>query len=231
MATPSPPPELGDAGDSVADHTVRTVGRLAADLGHDLNNQLSVIINYSFVLQRALAQVPGAGAHMDELTRAAWRASDLVESIRSVAGARVKGAQSIDLEACLFGMQPLLQLICEGSCELSLRCGAAPRVHAPLAQLERIVCAATASLAKRARQYTPSHAILSMQGGVSPNQRPQLRLWLERTSGVRERRDTPGGGRPLAPNRGIGGHAPLRRAFQLTGARATRRGDSLCITF
>jgi signal transduction histidine kinase len=82
------------------------LGRLAAEVAHDLNNQLAVITNYGFILERQLAGTPQAMLAR-ELRDAAWRASATARRLKAVARPRDL-TRGVALDELILDLRPLL---------------------------------------------------------------------------------------------------------------------------
>jgi signal transduction histidine kinase len=54
---------------------------VASEIAHDFNNQIAVILNYTFVLLRQMPQESPLKAHVSEMQAAAWRASQIAQAI------------------------------------------------------------------------------------------------------------------------------------------------------
>jgi signal transduction histidine kinase len=57
---------------------------VASEIAHDFNNQIAVILNYTFVLLRQMPQDSPLKAHVSEMQAAAWRASQIAQAIHRV---------------------------------------------------------------------------------------------------------------------------------------------------
>ncbi|HKU41688.1 MAG TPA: PAS domain-containing protein [Polyangiales bacterium] len=55
--------------------------RVASEIAHDFNNQIAVILNYTFVLLRHMPDGSPLKAHVAEMQAAAWRASQVAQAI------------------------------------------------------------------------------------------------------------------------------------------------------
>lgn len=208
---------------------LEAVGRLAADIGHDLNNQLSVILNYSFVLERELLRLPTARTHLLELTAAAWRASLIVDTVQRMGGPRLRAPESIDINACVVGLLPVLRQLAP-NCDFHLSLsGRTPPLSAPRSLLEQVICAAALNAAKRAYEGST----LTLETGSGPGGKPQITIRTDRESGIpgllRGHSEPPRQSLHRVP--GLSGHAALRRAFRLIGARSERSFGNLHISF
>jgi nitrogen-specific signal transduction histidine kinase len=58
-----------------------TLQRVASEIAHDFNNQIAVILNYTFVLLRHMPDGSPLKAHVAEMQAAAWRASHVAQAI------------------------------------------------------------------------------------------------------------------------------------------------------
>jgi PAS domain S-box-containing protein len=93
-------------------HTLSTMGRLAAELAHDINNQLAVVLNYGFVLRRQLQ--PALVEHMDELQAAAWRASAVARKLLGFGRRPLSEPAPVQLGDTLRELEPLLAHVLQG---------------------------------------------------------------------------------------------------------------------
>jgi|GEM_PF-257687 len=60
---------------------MEAIGTLAGGIAHDFNNILTVIFGYSYMLEHALKKDPTSKTQVEEILKAAHRASDLVQQI------------------------------------------------------------------------------------------------------------------------------------------------------
>jgi signal transduction histidine kinase len=58
-----------------------TLKGVASEIAHDFNNQISVILNYTFVLLRHMPADSPLKQHVSEMQAAAWRASQVAQAI------------------------------------------------------------------------------------------------------------------------------------------------------
>lgn len=58
-----------------------TLQRMASEVAHDFNNQIAVILNYTFVLLRHMPADSPLKAHVSEMQAAAWRASQVAHAV------------------------------------------------------------------------------------------------------------------------------------------------------
>ncbi|HEY2735395.1 MAG TPA: PAS domain-containing protein [Polyangiales bacterium] len=99
------------------------VGRVASEMAHDFNNQIAVVINYSFILLRQLPDDSPLRAHVTEMQTAAWRASQVAQEMLGFGGQRNAEADEIDLNALLGDVQALFAHALREDTRLVLRLG------------------------------------------------------------------------------------------------------------
>lgn len=88
---------------------LETIGRLASEIAHDFNNQISVVLNYTFILLRQLKDADASKAHVSQMQTAAWRASQLAQEMLGFGGRRSTDAESIDLGRVAASMTALFR--------------------------------------------------------------------------------------------------------------------------
>ena len=62
--------------------------RFTSEIAHDFNNQIAVILNYTFVLLRHMPADSPLKAHVAEMQAAAWRASQVAQAIHRALSTR-----------------------------------------------------------------------------------------------------------------------------------------------
>jgi nitrogen-specific signal transduction histidine kinase len=62
--------------------------RFTSEIAHDFNNQIAVILNYTFVLLRHMPADSPLKAHVAEMQAAAWRASQVAQAIHRALSSR-----------------------------------------------------------------------------------------------------------------------------------------------
>ena len=132
------------------------LGRLAAELGHEINNQLAAALNYASIVQRRVVSFGGTAAalrggassngagliepeHLDELQQALWRASGWTASLRLVGRQRSVAPERLHCDQVLLELEPLLRHIAS---ELNLHFdldAARSCIQIPRAYFEQVV--------------------------------------------------------------------------------------------
>jgi hypothetical protein len=141
--------ELEERSTACSESTLESMGRLAGELAHDINNQLSAALNYVFVLQRRLGRIPACGPHLDGLHAAAWQAASLASSLKLVARKRSQQPEWVQLDGVVSAMLPLLRhLVGDARVELRAELGL-PQLYAPLAYVEQLIVMLTLSSIQR----------------------------------------------------------------------------------
>jgi hypothetical protein len=84
-----------------------TLGRVTGEFAHDFNNQIAVILNYSFIMLRQLPEDSPLRSHVGEMQNAAWRASQFAEMMLGLGGRRATEADEVDVNALLGDVQAL----------------------------------------------------------------------------------------------------------------------------
>jgi signal transduction histidine kinase len=122
-----------------SENAFEALGRLAAELGHEINNQLAAALNYGSIVQRRIGATTAEGEHLGELQQALWRASAWASSLRVVGRQRSATGESLQLDQVLLDLEPLLQHI-TGDVALHFDLDAArSSVFVPRAHLEQLI--------------------------------------------------------------------------------------------
>lgn len=142
------------------------LGRMAAELAHDLNNQLAAVLNYSFVLERQAGE--GLREHVRELQDAAWRASALARKLKVIGRPREAQVCDLELDDVIRDLRPVLAHIA-GELPLHTQLPISlPAVRTSESGLEQLIVALLMTVVARA----PDGAALVLaaaelpQGGV-----------------------------------------------------------------
>ncbi len=88
---------------------MEAVGRLAGGVAHDFNNLLTAIVGYSELLHRQVAHNDQLRSDVEEIQRAADRASDLTRQLLAFGRKQVLKPTVIDLNLSVAGIQRMLQ--------------------------------------------------------------------------------------------------------------------------
>jgi PAS domain S-box-containing protein len=97
-------PVTSDRGSEV----LETMGRLSAEIAHDFNNQIAVVLNYTFILLRQLPADSPLREHVRQLQAAAWRASQVAQEMVTFGGRRTNDPAILDLNAVVAGLGEVL---------------------------------------------------------------------------------------------------------------------------
>jgi signal transduction histidine kinase len=198
---------------------------LLAVLGHDISNQLTIALNYSFLLARSVEDNPELREYVDEMQQAAWRASHLTQLMRIVAPPRSTQPNGVDLHDAIEAAWPLLERIgAPAQLKLDAR-RACPQVIAVRTDVDQILCA----LALHARR------VLAGGGAWGLSVRPHsdakgdaVRLSCLLSAPPRAQDESSSGVQPnTPPPRGDLLRAALRRAK----ARLSRRANTVRVDF
>jgi hypothetical protein len=106
---------------SSARDVLATMMRVAGSVAHDFNNQIAVVLNYSFILLRELASEAPARAHVEELQHAAWRAADTARHLLQLGDKRPADKGSLDVNDVIREAHAALSLISRSQSEIEQR--------------------------------------------------------------------------------------------------------------
>ncbi|MDD9941717.1 MAG: hypothetical protein OXU20_11795, partial [Myxococcales bacterium] len=188
-------------------------GRVVGELAHDLNNELSILLNYSFVLlRRAQRAEPPLQEHLAELQRAAWRASGIGRAFVRFGRQRNADQGRCDLVSTVRGMEPVMNLSLMGSRALVVDTpDTALLAQVPRGRLELLLLRA-AVLANSLPPERPLCVDLRVQPRTSGGSEAVLQVGPTLTEGVH----LPGQG-PEGPAADSGLLARLRDSFERAG--------------
>ena len=111
---------------SSARDVLATMMRVAGSVAHDFNNQIAVVLNYSFILLRELASEAPARAHVEELQQAAWRAADTARHLLRLGDKRPADTGALDVNVVVREAYAALSLISRSQSELEQRLSVEP---------------------------------------------------------------------------------------------------------
>lgn len=97
------------------------VGRVASEIAHDFNNQIAVVLNYSFILLRELPHTSPLRAHVSEVQSAAWRASEVAREMLRFGGQRRSDSDELDLNVLIAEAQALFLYTLRGTARVEQR--------------------------------------------------------------------------------------------------------------
>jgi PAS domain S-box-containing protein len=141
LATASDDP-VPDA--SAVDERLESLGMLAGGVAHDFNNVLAVVRgNLEFArdaLEESPPDVRTALVDLHAVERAADRATSLVRQLLAFGRMQTRSPESLDLNAVMRDVAPILRLSIGGEIHLALRLAPAlPRVLADRTQVEQVL--------------------------------------------------------------------------------------------
>jgi two-component system, cell cycle sensor histidine kinase and response regulator CckA len=90
---------------------MEAVGKLAGGVAHDFNNLLSVMISYASMISDSLAPADPLRADVEEIRRAADRASELTRQLLAFGRQQVMQPRVLDLPRALAGLEKMLRRI------------------------------------------------------------------------------------------------------------------------
>ncbi|MDE3174457.1 MAG: PAS domain S-box protein, partial [Gemmatimonadota bacterium] len=102
---------------------MEAVGLLAGGVAHDFNNLLTAIKGFSSLLLEAVGDNQAAQECVDEIVRAAERASGLTKQLLAFSRRQLLRPELLDLNARLREMQPMLRVLASNSIELTFDLG------------------------------------------------------------------------------------------------------------
>jgi nitrogen-specific signal transduction histidine kinase len=136
-----------------AEAGIEAVGRLVAEVAHDINNQLSAALNYVFILRRRLAADAELAPHFEELQSTAWRAATLTSGLKLLGPKRSNDVEVLNVAAMVELLLPLLRHVTTGA-QIELRLNhEVPELQLSRAHLEQLLVMTTLSAVARARKH------------------------------------------------------------------------------
>jgi PAS domain S-box-containing protein len=139
---------------------MEAVGQLAGGIAHDFNNVLSVIVSYADIVCEEAREDGRTCADVEEIRRAALRASDLTRQLLAFSRRQVLQPQVLDLRQTLAGMEKMLRRLLGANIELTLLPSPSLwNVRCDPNQIEQIVM----NLAVNARDAMPEGGELTLE--------------------------------------------------------------------
>lgn len=133
-------------------HKMEAVGRLAAGVAHDFNNLLSVVLGFSDLLRRRLAEDDPAQAYVADIRTAGERAAALTRQLLAFSRRQVLAPQRVDLNARLVDIVALLGRLLGATIFIETRLAhELPPIEVDPTQLEQVLL----NLAVNARDAMP----------------------------------------------------------------------------
>jgi two-component system cell cycle sensor histidine kinase/response regulator CckA len=138
------------------------IGQLAGGIAHDFNNLLGVITGFTELLGRDLGPGHRSRARVDQIMKAAVRASDLTRQLLAFSRKQTLQPVVLDLNVLVLDMEPMLRrLIGEQIEVVALTTGTAASVMADKGQIEQVIM----NLAVNARDAMPGGGRLLIETG------------------------------------------------------------------
>jgi len=139
---------------------MEALGQLAAGIAHDFNNILMVIRGYTDMVHDQVRDSPLVASEVQEIRKAAESAQTLVRQLLLFGRKQPLRAATIDLNAAIVDMQPLLRRVLGEDIRVDLHLASEPgRIHTDLAQLQQVVM----NLAINARDAMPTGGVLTLK--------------------------------------------------------------------
>ncbi len=139
---------------------MEAVGQLAGGVAHDFSNILNVIGGYSELAVEAAVEQRPIRPYLDEIRRAAGRATNLVQQLLAFSRGQVVEPSVLDLDEVVRGLQGMLQRLIPENIVLVPSLHASPAlVKADRGQLEQVVV----NLAVNARDAMPRGGRLAIE--------------------------------------------------------------------
>ena len=139
---------------------MEAVGRLATGVAHDFNNLITVLLGYSDELLEAIAPDSELRKPVEELRRAAERASGLTQQLLAFSRRQTSLPQTIDLNTVVANMEDMLRRLLGAEIRLAVRPGAGlGAVRADPQQIGQILV----NLAVNARDAMPKGGALTIE--------------------------------------------------------------------
>jgi two-component system cell cycle sensor histidine kinase/response regulator CckA len=138
---------------------METVGRLAGGMAHDFNNLLTAIVGYAQLAASRLGPDDGARRDIEEVTRTADRATDLIRQLLAFSRRQVLEAKVLDVNDAVRDLERMLGGMIGEHIELETTLdGELRRVKADPSQLQQVIL----NLAVNARDAMPNGGRLTI---------------------------------------------------------------------
>lgn len=138
---------------------MEAVGRLAGGIAHDFNNILTVIVGFGELVANELAPTSPLRADVEQILRAATRASTLTRQLLTFSRKQVLQPEVVDVNRAVAHLEPMLRRVLREDIELHIRLGIGVQfVRADRNQLEQLLL----NLAINARDAMPAGGVLTI---------------------------------------------------------------------
>ncbi|MFO0549406.1 MAG: ATP-binding protein [Polyangiaceae bacterium] len=139
---------------------MEAVGRLAAGIAHDFNNVLSVIMTCAELMRGDLGSGSDLGPDLEEITKAAHRASELTQQLLAFSRQQVLAPRVLSLWATLTRLEKMLRRLLGADVELTILSDSGLwSIEADPGQIEQIIM----NLAVNARDAMPGGGMLTIE--------------------------------------------------------------------
>jgi signal transduction histidine kinase len=170
-----------------------TFARVVGAAAHDFNNQISVVLNYSFILLRELPNNERPErAHMEELQQAAWRAADTARQLLRLGGKRGPEPAALDVNDVIRDAHAALSMFARNQNQVEQRLSQEPCItKARQSELEWLLLDLTQRLRTRlgelkhlriATSHAAPHIHIHLDGYPFPENGPSSTRLLGRDS-------------------------------------------------
>ncbi len=118
---------------------MEAIGQLAGGIAHDFNNLLTIINVHTDLLLQALRDGEPMRADVEEIARAATRASSLTRQLLTFSRKQVVQPQVLDLARVVIGMEPMLRRLIGEDVEFATNVQAVDPVLADEGEIEQVL--------------------------------------------------------------------------------------------
>src|SRR5262249_52877350 len=105
---------------------MESLGRLAGGMAHDFNNLMNAVLGHASFAASALAELHPVRAELEEIERAAMRASELTRQLLAFARLQHVAPRIVDLNQLALSLEGLLRRLIGEDVELNTRLASEP---------------------------------------------------------------------------------------------------------